>query len=226
MCRSLSTCCTHPLSYICDIIPVLFVPTSVYHDVTLRKHQITVRVSYCKQQRWWVGLEGTEASLLLIKPCSCKLYYPTHPPSPSLSPPPTSPSSPPTPPSLPPPLSSPPPPFTPPSSIPSCLLPSSPPPLLHRHIRTLIPVLTMLNGATQLVEVYENTPGVMKMPRMLQLVKQLKKELNIEKIINQRRHRECPSVVSARAPSSLRDSAWVLNNRWQHTEIKAYLCET
>jgi len=39
-----------------------------------------------------------------------------------------------------------------------------------------------------LVEVYENTPGVVKMPRMLQLVKQLKKELNIEKIITQRRH--------------------------------------
>jgi len=60
----------------------------------------------------------------------------------------------------------------------------------------------MLNGATQLVEVYENTPGVVKMPRMLQLVKQLKKELNIEKIITQRRHRECLSIDY---PCTLRD---------------------
>jgi len=63
------------------------------------------------------------------------------------------------------------------------------------YIKALLPVLTMLNGATQLVEVYENTPGAMKMPCMLQLVKQLKKELNNdEKIITQQRLRECSSV--------------------------------
>ena len=60
-----------------------------------------------------------------------------------------------------------------------------PPP---RDTTSLIPVLTMFSGATQLVEVYESTPGVVKMPRMLQLVKQLKKELDIKKIISQCKH--------------------------------------
>ena len=52
-----------------------------------------------------------------------------------------------------------------------------------RHTNTLTPVLNVLNGATQLLEAYENSPGAIKMPRMLQLVKQLKKELNIHKVM-------------------------------------------
>ena len=75
------------------------------------------------------------------------------------------------------------------SSAPLNLPPPLPPP--SRDTTSLIPVLTMFNGATQLVEVYESTPGVVKMPRMLQLVKQLKKELDIKKIISQCKHSKC-----------------------------------
>ena len=58
----------------------------------------------------------------------------------------------------------------------------------------------MFNGATQLVEVYESTPGAVKMPRMLQLVKQLKKELDIKKIISQCKHSKRRTCLIAQAP--------------------------
>ena len=37
------------------------------------------------------------------------------------------------------------------------------------------------NAAYKLVEIVESTPGPLKMPKMVMLVKQLKKELNITK---------------------------------------------
>ena len=49
------------------------------------------------------------------------------------------------------------------------------------HSKTLMPVLMATNAAQQLVEIAESSPGSIKMPKTLMLVKQLKKELNITK---------------------------------------------
>ena len=48
-----------------------------------------------------------------------------------------------------------------------------------------MPVLMATNAAHKLVEIVESTPGPLKMPKMVMLVKQLKKELNITKTMKE-----------------------------------------
>ena len=52
-----------------------------------------------------------------------------------------------------------------------------------------MPVLMATNAAQQLVEKAESTPGSIKMPKTLMLVKQLKKELNITKTMKEEHKR-------------------------------------
>ena len=52
-----------------------------------------------------------------------------------------------------------------------------------------MPVLMATNAAHNLVDVVENTPGTIKMPKMVMLVKQLKKELNITKSMKEEHRR-------------------------------------
>ncbi len=48
---------------------------------------------------------------------------------------------------------------------------------------TLKHVMMAADASTKLVSVCEQGPGSVRMPRTLQLVKQLKKELNVQKIV-------------------------------------------
>ena len=52
---------------------------------------------------------------------------------------------------------------------------------------TMLPVLTHETNATRLVHICEAPPGVVKMPRTMQLVKQLRKELNVPEIMRKQR---------------------------------------
>ena len=52
-----------------------------------------------------------------------------------------------------------------------------------------MPVLMATNAAHKLVEIVESTPGPLKMPKMVMLVKQLKKELNIIKSMKEEHKR-------------------------------------
>ena len=52
-----------------------------------------------------------------------------------------------------------------------------------------MPVLMATNAAHKLVEIVESTPGPLKMPKMVMLVKQLKKELNITKSMKEEHRR-------------------------------------
>ena len=61
--------------------------------------------------------------------------------------------------------------------------------IINRHGKTLMPVLMATNAAHKLIESVESTPGSNKMPRMLMLVKQLKKELNITKSMKEEHKR-------------------------------------
>lgn len=60
---------------------------------------------------------------------------------------------------------------------------------MYRHSKTLMPVLMATNAAHKLVEILESTPGPLKMPKMVMLVKQLKKELNITKSMKEEHRR-------------------------------------
>ena len=61
--------------------------------------------------------------------------------------------------------------------------------LICRHSKTLMPVLMATNASHKLVEIIESTPGPLKMPKMVMLVKQLKKELNITKSMKEEHRR-------------------------------------
>ena len=68
--------------------------------------------------------------------------------------------------------------------------PPPPPPHTHTHkhashsqLTSLTPVLSFESNVTQLLHVCESPPGSVKMPRLVQLVKQLKKELNVPDIM-------------------------------------------
>ncbi len=52
------------------------------------------------------------------------------------------------------------------------------------HYDSLLPVLNEVSAANQLVDAVEATSGAARMPRMMQLVKQLKKELDVHKIFS------------------------------------------
>ena len=58
-----------------------------------------------------------------------------------------------------------------------------------RQINSLLPVMMHESSASQLVRVCETLPGIVKMPRTVQLVKQLRKELNIHDLMKSQRHR-------------------------------------
>ena len=59
-----------------------------------------------------------------------------------------------------------------------------------------MPVLMATNAAHKLVEIVESTPGPLKMPKMVMLVKQLKKELNITKSMKEEHRRVGECCVS------------------------------
>ncbi len=59
----------------------------------------------------------------------------------------------------------------------------------NRHYDSLLPVLNEVSAASQLVDAVEATPGPMRMPRMMQLVKQLEKELDVRKIFTEFRQK-------------------------------------
>lgn len=59
----------------------------------------------------------------------------------------------------------------------------------HRQLSTMLPLLMHETNATRLVHVCEAPPGIVKMPRTMQLVKQLKKELNVPEIMKKLHHR-------------------------------------
>ena len=60
---------------------------------------------------------------------------------------------------------------------------------LYSHYDSLLPVLNEVSAASQLVDAVEGTPGTVRMPRMMQLVKQLRKELDIHKIFAEHRQK-------------------------------------
>ena len=70
---------------------------------------------------------------------------------------------------------------------------------IHRHSKTLMPVLMATNAAHSLVEIVESTPGALKMPKTVMLVKQLKKELNITKTMKEERRRVGKLTTAASA---------------------------
>ena len=59
-----------------------------------------------------------------------------------------------------------------------------------------MPVLMATNAAHKLVEIVESTPGPLKMPKTVMLVKQLKKELNITKSMKEEHRRVGKCLVS------------------------------
>ena len=64
-------------------------------------------------------------------------------------------------------------------------LPHPHPPPPPRHNMSLKHVMMAADASNKLVSVCEQGPGTVKMPRTLQLAKQLKKELNIQKIVKE-----------------------------------------
>ena len=68
----------------------------------------------------------------------------------------------------------------------------------HSHVTSPLPVLTHVNNSTLLVEICEVAPCLVKMPRTLQLVKQLGRELNITKILKEQKRKGERQVECAR----------------------------
>jgi len=75
--------------------------------------------------------------------------------------------------------------YTLPCPAPPSLPPSLPP---FRHNMSLKHVMMAADASNKLVSVCEGGPGTVKMPRTLQLVKQLKKELNVQKIVKEEKN--------------------------------------
>ena len=75
-----------------------------------------------------------------------------------------------------------------------------------RHSKTLMPVLMATNAAHKMVEILESTPGPLKMPKMVMLVKQLKKELNITKSMKEE-HRRVGELLQYHISCSTSDSS-------------------
>lgn len=67
------------------------------------------------------------------------------------------------------------------------------PSLLCSHATSLVPVITCVESSNKLVSICDQGPGNVKMPYTLQLVKQLRKELNVEKLMKEKHksNKEC-----------------------------------
>ena len=58
--------------------------------------------------------------------------------------------------------------------------------LTRSNASSLVPVLICVESASKLVSICEQGPGSVKMPYIIQLVKQLRKELNVEKLVKEK----------------------------------------